>query len=1045
MGRQSSSTNGRVLRGFRRAGLAVPLALIALAVSAGASGTPVSVAVGAAPVALAAATPIGGLAPKSRLKLTLVLRSRDPVGLAALAAAVSDPASPSFHHYLSVHQFAARFGASPAGVDTLRRTLEGEGLHAGGLAPDGLSLAVSGSASVTSRAFDVSLQRYRVRSGLQLYANTAPPRVPAALGGVVADVLGLSNVPAAVPEGLVAPALKAPAHAARRPLAHAADSSGGPTPCPQATAVETANPRFFTIDQIATAYGMDDLYANGDFGQGVSIAMFELDPYASTSVEQTDLAAFQACYGTDAQVTVEPLVDGGATTPATPTAESAVDIENAIGIAPQAHIEVFEGPNTGQGGYDTLAAILAKDQAQVINDSWGLCELEDPTFSQIEANLLTEAAIQGQSFIASSGDRGAEGCASEWNDNLTNIPEQSGDANAPKLSVDDPASQQYATGVGATNLLAIGPPPVETAWDHLYWGASGGGISTLWSMPAYQADAGVPGVFNSYSSASPCAASPNDTGGYCREVPDVSLNGSTETGYVTFYEGAWTAFGGTSTAAPVWAALVALADASGLPGCASPASESSRLGFLNPLLYEIAAGDEHADAFNDVTVGDNSGYFAGTNPYGAYPGGAYPATPGYDMVSGLGTPIATDGSSPGLVSQLCTANATPIGAAPTLTGLAVSEAAPGSSVTISGSGFTRYTAVFFGNVAATSVEDLGPTQLVATVPPGSGSVNVTLTDLAGPSTTSAADTFTYSPTEQIASPASGAAYNQGQPVVASYTCSAFGAGPTSCSGPAASGTAIDTSALGVHEFPVTATDANGVSTTTTVSYTVLPVTSSAIAGGPAIAIREPASGALYSEGHVVKARFSCTATAPATIVSCAAPVAAAAAINTSTPGRHSFTVSATDSRGRSSTLTAGYTVVAAHPTISGLQQSATKWLERTDATTRLPLGTTFSFSLDQAATLKLTFTQLASGRVAGGRCVPPARARPHARSCTRGLSAGTLIDKAPAGADTLTFSGLTSRGRLSPATYTVVLRATGLSGKPSAPSLLLFTIASPKR
>jgi subtilase family serine protease len=95
----------------------------------------------------------------------------------------------------------------------------------------------------------------------------------------------------------------------------------------------------------------------------------------------------------------------------------------------------------------------------------------------------------------------------------------------------------------------------------------------------------------------------------------------------------------------VWAALIALADSSGLPGCSSPAAAATRLGFLNPLLYEIAAGDDHADAFDDITVGDNSGYFGATSPYGSYPHGPYPATVGYDMASGLGTPIATDGSS----------------------------------------------------------------------------------------------------------------------------------------------------------------------------------------------------------------------------------------------------------------------------------------------------------------------------------------------------------------------------------------------------------------
>jgi hypothetical protein len=1041
--RRQSNSRSTALRRIRAAALASALALAGLAVSAAASAPPASVTIGGRPLTLSAATAVGGVAPTSRLALTLVLKSRDPAGLSALAAAVASPSSPSFHHYLTVAQFAARFGADPASVAALRVTLRGYGLHPGALAADGLSLPVSGSASDASRAFDVRLRRYRTRSGARLYSNTAAPRLPAALGSVVTDVLGLSNTPAAVPEGLARLPSKPAAKTAAAPAARAAGAGGAPAACAQASSFQAANTRFFTLDQIAKAYGFSSLYTNGDLGQGVTVALPELDPYASTAVAQTDIATFQQCYGTAAKVTVEPLVDGGPTEPLTPTAESAVDLENVIGLAPQANVDVYEGPNTGQGNYDTLATILERDSAQVISDSWGLCEQEDPIFSQIELNLLYEAAIQGESFLAAAGDRGAEGCASEWNDNLTNIPQQGGDTNAPSLAVDDPASQPYATGVGGTNLTALGPPPVQTAWDHLYWGASGGGISTLWQMPNYQLYAGVPGVLNSYSSVLPCQKASGQTSGYCREVPDVSVDGSTETGYVTFYDGGWTAFGGTSTATPVWAALIALADSSGLPGCSSPAAAATRLGFLNPLLYEVAAGDDHADAFDDITVGDNSGYFGATNPYGSYPSGPYPATPGYDMASGLGTPIATDGSSPGLVAQLCTANATQLSGAPAVSGLGVSEASPGSTITVNGSGFTRYTAVWFGGVVAASVDDISPTQLLATVPQGSGVVDVTVTDLAGWSTTAAADVFTYSPTETIVSPASGAVYGKGQTVAAAYSCVAFGAGPSACSGPVASGAAIDTSTPGVHEFTVTATDANGFATATTATYTVV----SALSGVPApsITITGPAAGGVYAQGRALKARFSCSAAAPVTITACTGTVAAGATVSTSSPGTRSFVVAATDSEGATSTTTVSYTVVAALPKITSLQETASQWLERPSKGLRLPLGTTFSFALDQSARVKLSFTRLANGRVAAGRCVPPTLAGPRARRCTRGLSAGTVTLAAAPGANSVSFAGKTSTGRLPPGTYTVVLHATGLSGRASTALALLFTIAAPKR
>ena len=112
----------------------------------------------------------------------------------------------------------------------------------------------------------------------------------------------------------------------------------------------------------------------------------------------------------------------------------------------------------------------------------------------------------------------------------------------------------------------------------------------------------------------------------CRELPDVSADADENTGYAIFYGGGWTAYGGTSAAAPTWAALAALADA-------SPACDATSIGFLNPGLYRTSAS-----SFNDVTVGNNT--------YDGVTG--YAAQTGYDMASGLGTPIAQS-----LVPALC--------------------------------------------------------------------------------------------------------------------------------------------------------------------------------------------------------------------------------------------------------------------------------------------------------------------------------------------------------------------------------------------------------
>lgn len=136
-------------------------------------------------------------------------------------------------------------------------------------------------------------------------------------------------------------------------------------------------------------------------------------------------------------------------------------------------------------------------------------------------------------------------------------------------------------------------------------------------MPVYQASAPPAlNVINSGSSGAPCTAA----AGFCREVPDVSANSDPYTGYAIYFAGSWLSIGGTSAAAPTWAALLALANAS--PVCAG-----IPVGFANSALYR-AAGSLYATTFNDVLFGNNV----------VASGLGLSAASGYDMASGLGTP-----------------------------------------------------------------------------------------------------------------------------------------------------------------------------------------------------------------------------------------------------------------------------------------------------------------------------------------------------------------------------------------------------------------------
>ncbi|HET6867800.1 MAG TPA: putative Ig domain-containing protein, partial [Solirubrobacteraceae bacterium] len=443
--------------------------------------------------------------------------------------------------------------------------------------------------------------------------NQQAPALDPAIAPDVQAVLGLNTVSSAKP--LLVHPQSATAHARLHVV------TGGPQPACSAEGQQSQGG--FTNDQIASAYGLSGLYQSGDFGAGQTVAVLELEPY-----DLADIQHYASCYSLNGQPLnpqiANVVVDGGAGS-GSGSGEAALDIENVIGLAPQANVAVYEGPNSGSGPYDTFSRIITDRAAQVVTASWGQCEfINGAGQAAAENTLFQQAATEGMSIFSASGDDGAQDC----------FPEN------PTAQVDDPASQPFVTGVGGTQVNALGPRPAETVWnDGVRVGASGGGISTFWKMPSYQVEAPASlHVVNGGSSGSPCGS----TSGDCREVPDVSADAAPNTGYVIYWNGAgaagfgepqgWQVVGGTSGAAPAWAALIALANA-------SSACNGTRVGFANPALYNAAASN-YAANFNDTTSGNND--MTGSNL------GQFAAGPGYDMATGLGTP---NGSS--LTGTLC--------------------------------------------------------------------------------------------------------------------------------------------------------------------------------------------------------------------------------------------------------------------------------------------------------------------------------------------------------------------------------------------------------
>jgi kumamolisin len=259
-----------------------------------------------------------------------------------------------------------------------------------------------------------------------------------------------------------------------------------------------------------------------------------------------------------------------------------LDIEVIGALAPRANIAVYFAPNTDQGFYAAIsqAAHDATRHTAVISISWG--GPEDSWTAQARAAMqsaLEDAAGLGVTVTAASGDSGSSDGESDG-----------------AAHVDFPASSPYVLGCGGTRLEGSGATITsEVVWNETSAGegASGGGVSVEFPLPAWQADSGVP-------------KSPGGQGG--RGVPDVAGNADPMTGYQVLVDGQTQVIGGTSAVAPLWAALVARCNQKlGRP-----------LGDVHAALYALGG-----QGFRDITSGNN---------------GSFQAGPGWDACTGLGSP-----------------------------------------------------------------------------------------------------------------------------------------------------------------------------------------------------------------------------------------------------------------------------------------------------------------------------------------------------------------------------------------------------------------------
>jgi hypothetical protein len=619
---------------FATVAIVVVAGAAALPSPSGASGPPSSghsnhyVRIGATPALPRGAHDVSPASAARPVRGAIALQPRDPAKLAADARAVSDPHSPQYRHYLAPHQFAGLYGPTPATIKALQRVLRSAHVHVGSVSDNGLLVHFRGTARTVASAFHTRLQTYRLADGSTGTRTTSAPALPSSIAAKVTAITGLNRA------FQLQPMYRRVTKQQQRtgPAPKVAHFPGEAKPC-QAAAQTAKFENGLTLDRIAHAYGLDPLYKSGDLGQGTTIGIFELAPFV-----RSDVKTFDTCYfGKSAANAMSGRlhninVDGGSGTGFEPggTAEADLDVEFASALAPKATIDVYSGTpgDTNIGFVDTYNAIVTADVAKVVSVSYGSCE---QNFQQIlaagalnvENQIFEQAALQGQTFVAASGDSGADTCS----------PNGSATPTQPYLSAADPSGQPFVMSVGGTAITDAVKGPVEHVWNNgAFGGAAGGGVSSIWGAPSWQQ-----GAFNTtdqaalarayHDGAPKCLDAVN--GGVCRQLPDVSAEGDPNTGAPAMFDandGGWFDIGGTSVSAPLWAAMLDLVDGSASCQATSP------VGFAPPALYKAAAtATDYAADFSDVQTGNNDMFDLNN-------GRDFAAGPGYDMGSGLGSP-----------------------------------------------------------------------------------------------------------------------------------------------------------------------------------------------------------------------------------------------------------------------------------------------------------------------------------------------------------------------------------------------------------------------
>ncbi|WP_375480809.1 protease pro-enzyme activation domain-containing protein [uncultured Jatrophihabitans sp.] len=495
------------------------------------------------------ATLLGAASATTPLRLTVGLAPRNRAALAALIKAQETPGNAAYEKFLTPAQFTAAFAATSTTATQVSKYLSSQGLTNITIAANRLQITANATVAQAEKAFDTKIASYR-QAGKTVLANTTAALVPASLSGEVSGVLGLSTLGASATPSVTVPKLTG------------------------------YYPKEF-----------DKVYDTGSTspGSGTTLAVIAEGDLTSTV---KDLRTAESKQGLP-QVPVS-LVYSGVKSPDTAGADEwDLDTQTSTGVAPNAK-RLYIYVATSLTDSDLARAVnlfVSQNVAKSGSASLGECDALpylDGSMA-IDDIAFAEAAVQGQTFFASTGDTGSS-CA---------VAPTNGVPGAGLPDTEYPASSPYVVAVGGTTL--------DTDDNDVYqaevaWNSGGGGASPVETGGYWQS-----GVV------------PTSAAGL-RGLPDVAFDADPNTGAQIYVGGAPEQIGGTSLSSPLalglWTRL--------------QASHGGKLGFASPKLYALytkAQGTStlpptSVPGFHDVVVGSN---------------GAYTALPGYDYTTGLGS------------------------------------------------------------------------------------------------------------------------------------------------------------------------------------------------------------------------------------------------------------------------------------------------------------------------------------------------------------------------------------------------------------------------